>query len=234
MIPPMMPSATPSALRQVQWRHQLPLILAPPRGGFGPPGPPVRARRPRRPGGRETRAGPGARGRCSPGRQVRPERAVRPEHPGPSSAGRPAGCYSSARGCRRGRSLAAGPCARRCPAGRFRGCPDSRPSGCGSPACPSRWRRNPGRSRPCRLWHRDRFRRSPRHRGPRWRSSRPPRCPRRGPRGRRDTERQSHQLCCSSVLAGGSEAAACGEKRPLPRGGSGHPGTRRTNTLPPG
>ena len=234
MIPPMIDSRTPSALRQVQWRHQLPLILPPPRGGFGPPGPPVRARRPRRPGANGDPGGTGSQGPVLPGASGASGACGAPEHPGPSSAGRPAGCCSSARGCRRGRSLAAGPCARRCLAGRFRGCPDSRPSGCGSPACPSRWRRNPGRSRPSRLRHRDRFRRSPRHRSPRRRSSRPPRCPRRGPRGRRDTERQSHQLCCSSVLAGGSEAAACGEKRPLPRGGSGHPGTRRTNTLPPG
>jgi poly(A) polymerase len=65
----------------------------------------------------------------------------------------------------------------------------------GIPACPSRGRHSPGCSRS------------------------PPRCPGsprrpaggRAPPGlRRDTERQSHQLCCSRVLAGGSEAAAEG------------------------
>ena len=196
MNAPMVPSTRPRAFRQVQCRHQLPLTLtgAPRRGG--PPEPP----RPGRAGG-----GPGTRW---PGPVVR-DRLGRPPFersravPVPSSAVRRARRRPSARGCRRVR-LRAGASSR---PRRCRGGPDSWPRGCGSPACPSRSRRSPGRSRPFR-----RERRCRRRRGSSPRRLRFPRPSRPAGRG---TGRQSHQLCCSRVLAGGSEAAAWGVKRPL-------------------
>ncbi len=176
------------------------LDLDPSRDRAGPVCPSgLPARRARRPGG------PAARW---PGRLgLPPARASRDRYsPGPSSPGRRPGCSSSARGCRRGHF----PARRRRRGGRSRDCRGSRPPGCGSPVCPSRWRRNPGRSRPSRRRHRDRRRRGSRPPRSRPRARRP-RCPRHGRPARRDTERQSHQLCCSRVLAGGSEAAACGK-----------------------
>ena len=89
----------------------------------------------------------------------------------------------------------------------------------GTLGCPSPQRHSPGRSR------------------------HPPRCPdspRRPPGVRappclhRDTERQSHQLCCSRVLAGGSEVAASGNATSTRKAGPPIPGTRQTQTLPPG
>ena len=79
--------------------------------------------------------------------------------------------------------------------GRLRGRHRSPLPGGGIPGCPSPWSRTPGRSR--------RLLRCPD-------SPRRPPGDRAQPCPRRDTERQSHQLCCSRVLAGGSEVAASG------------------------
>ncbi len=77
--------------------------------------------------------------------------------------------------------------------GRTHGCPGSPLPGGGNPAYPSPGRHNPGRSR-----HLRRCPESPRR----------PAGGRAPPGLRRETERQSHQLCCSRVLAaGGSEVA---------------------------
>ena len=89
---------------------------------------------------------------------------------------------------------------RACRHGRARGCRGSPLRDGGTLACPSPQRHSPGRSR-----HPPRCPDSP-HRPP---GARAPPCL------NRDTERQSHQLCCSRALAGGSEVAAVG-MRPLP------------------
>ena len=224
-MPPTSPSSTPRALRSVQFRHQLPLTLTVGRASPRRPGPP----RPRGPRGLRGPPGPPGPGPPSPGpSRPGPPRPVPPGPPGRRGVAAVAGpepgaralaccrwprCPSSAawiplgplrvRGCRHGGPWARGrvrahrgadaSAARPRGTGRLRGRHRSPLPGGGIPGCPSPWSRTPGRSR------------------------RLPRCPdsprrppgdRAQPCPRRDTERQSHQLCCSRVLAGGSEVAA--------------------------
>ena len=218
MIPPMMLSSTPSALRQVQCRHQLPLTL----GGRGPVD---RLARRSAPGATPAAGGTGGTG--DPG-GTGSQGPVLPGASGVPSSGPT--CWALAVRAWlpprpfSGRGAVA--CLRRYPAGWSRDGRNSRPPGGGSPGCPSRCRRSPSRSRPSRRRRRDHRRRSPRlHRPPPASTTVPPvAIP--------NVKVISFAAHASSLVARRPRLFA--GKRPLPDGGSGHPSTRRTHTLPPG